>query len=74
MAGRSLAAARRLVAAGEGKRRVDDIRKQFAAIRTGLRVDAAREERDARAAVRRAVAMGLGGLLLSALLYTLYSV
>jgi HAMP domain-containing protein/putative methionine-R-sulfoxide reductase with GAF domain len=73
-ADRSLPAARRLVATGEGKRRVDDIRKQFAAIRAGLRADAARGERDARAAVRRAVALGLAGLLLSGLLYTLYCV
>jgi hypothetical protein len=32
------------VATGEGRRRVDDIRKQFAAVRAGLRADAARSE------------------------------
>jgi signal transduction histidine kinase/CHASE3 domain sensor protein len=73
-AGRSLRAARGLVATGEGKRRVDDMRGQFDAIRSSLAADADRSGRDARAAVRRAVALGLGGLLLSALLYVLYSV
>jgi signal transduction histidine kinase/CHASE3 domain sensor protein len=71
---RSLPEARRRVATGEGKRRVDDIRKQFAAIRAGLRADAANSERQAGAAVRRAVALAVGGLLLSALLYTLYGI
>ena len=70
----SPAEARRMVSTGEGKRRVDDIRAQFAAVRAGLRADADRSQDDARANQRRAVAAAVGGLLVSALLYTLYSV
>lgn len=70
----SPAAARRLVAAGEGKRRVDDMRAQFRAIRAGLRADAAHSRSDARASVRRAVVAAVVGLVVSALLYTLYNV
>jgi signal transduction histidine kinase len=71
---RSPAAARRLVATGEGKRRVDDMRAQFGAIRAGLRADAARSRSDAHASVRRAVVAAVVGLVVSALLYTLYNV
>ncbi len=70
----SPAAARRLVAGGEGKRRVDDMRAQFRAIRAGLRADAARSRSDARTSVRRAVVAAVVGLVVSALLYTLYNV
>jgi CHASE3 domain sensor protein/signal transduction histidine kinase len=68
------AAARRMVATGEGKRRVDDIRAQVTAVRAGLRTDAQRSQADAHDNVRRAVAAAVGGLIASALLYSLYSV
>jgi signal transduction histidine kinase len=71
---RSPAEARRLVASGAGKRRVDDMRAQFGAIRAGLRSDAARSRDDAQASVRRAVIAAIAGLVVSALLYTLYNV
>jgi signal transduction histidine kinase/CHASE3 domain sensor protein len=71
---RSPPAARALVANAAGKRRVDDIRAQVAAIRSGLRADAARSQDAARASVRRAVITAVAGLIVSALLYTLYSV
>jgi signal transduction histidine kinase/CHASE3 domain sensor protein len=71
---RSAAEARRIVAAGAGKRRVDDIRAELAAIRAGLRADAARSRASAHASVRRAVVAAVVGLLLSAVLYTLYSI
>ena len=71
---RSASRARELVATGEGKRRVDDIRAQFAAIRAGLRADASRSQASAHDSVRRAVIAALAGLILSTILYTLYSV
>jgi signal transduction histidine kinase/CHASE3 domain sensor protein len=72
-AGRSLDAGRRLVATGEGRRRVDRMRAMFTAIRNGLRADAAEDERSTRAAVRRAVAISGAGILLSGLLFTLFT-
>jgi signal transduction histidine kinase/CHASE3 domain sensor protein len=70
---RSPAEARRLVGTGEGKRRVDDMRAQFGAVRAGLRADAARTRTQARASVERAVIAAIAGLIVSALLYTLYN-
>ncbi|MEA2322499.1 MAG: hypothetical protein QOD81_2349 [Solirubrobacteraceae bacterium] len=70
---RSPAAGRRLVGTGEGVRRFDVIRAQFAAIRRGLAVDADRSEATARAAVRRAVVIGAAGIFLAALLFSLYT-
>jgi signal transduction histidine kinase len=70
----STAAGRRLIESGEGKRRVDDMRAEFAAIRAGLRADAARSADDAHDSVRRAVIAAVVGLLVSGLLYTLYNV
>src|SRR4051794_17932911 len=63
-----------LIETAEGKRRVDDLRAQFEAIRAGLRADAAQSRHDARASVRRAVVAALVGLLVSTLLYTLYTI
>jgi signal transduction histidine kinase/CHASE3 domain sensor protein len=63
-----------LIETAEGKRRVDDLRAQFEAIRAGLRADAARSRNDARASVRRAVIAAFAGLLVSGLLYTLYTI
>ena len=65
--------ARTLIETADGKRRVDDMRAQFSAIRAGLRADAARAGDQASAAVRRAVIAAVAGLLVSALLYTLYN-
>ncbi|MEA2383188.1 MAG: hypothetical protein QOH72_3159 [Solirubrobacteraceae bacterium] len=70
---RSPTDARRLVASGQGKRRVDDMRAQFGAIRAGLRADAAASRNAAGASVRRAVIAAIAGLIVSALLYTLYN-
>ena len=61
-----------LVATGAGKRRIDDIRAQFAAIRSGLRSDAQSSRDDAHASVRRAVIAAVAGMLISAVLYLLY--
>jgi signal transduction histidine kinase/CHASE3 domain sensor protein len=63
-----------LIEGDEGKRRVDDIRAQFGAIRTGLRSDAAGSRDAAQASVQRAVIAAVAGLVVSALLYTLYTV
>jgi signal transduction histidine kinase/CHASE3 domain sensor protein len=63
-----------LIETAEGKRRVDDIRAQFSAIRSGLRADAARSRAAARSSVQRAVVASIAGLVVSALLITLYSV
>ncbi|MEA2246827.1 MAG: hypothetical protein QOH46_1356 [Solirubrobacteraceae bacterium] len=71
---RSPQAGARLVASGEGKRRVDAMRVQFAAIGGALGAEAARGERRARAAVRRAVASSVGGVVLSALLFAMFAV
>jgi signal transduction histidine kinase len=62
-----------LIETAEGKRRVDDLRAQFEAVRAGLRADAARSHDQAAASVRRAVIAGVAGVILSALLYTLYN-
>jgi signal transduction histidine kinase/CHASE3 domain sensor protein len=70
---RSPAEARQLVGTGEGVQRFNVIRAQFLAIRRGLAVDADRSERTARAAVRRAVAIGAAGIFLAALLFSLYT-
>jgi signal transduction histidine kinase/HAMP domain-containing protein len=70
---RSAAEARRLVATGEGKRRVDDIRAQLSAVSAALRADAARSRQTAHDSVRRAVIAAVAGLILSTILYTLYS-
>jgi signal transduction histidine kinase/CHASE3 domain sensor protein len=71
---RSPAEARRLVVEGDGKRRVDDMRAEFSAVRAGLRDDADESEAQAHAAVRRAVIASVLGIALSALLYALYGV
>jgi len=63
-----------LIEGEEGKRRVDDMRAQFSAIRTGLRSDAAESRAAAHASVQRAVVAAVAGLVISALLYTLYNV
>jgi signal transduction histidine kinase/CHASE3 domain sensor protein len=63
-----------LIEGEEGKRRVDDMRAQFSAIRTGLRSDAAESRAAAHASVQRAVVAAVAGLVVSALLYTLYNV
>jgi signal transduction histidine kinase len=63
-----------LIETSEGKRRVDDLRAQIEAIRTGLRADAAASRDEARSSVRRAVIAAVGGLIVSALLYTLYNI
>ena len=68
----SPARAARLVATGAGKRRIDDMRAQFAAIRSGLRSDAQSSRDDAHASVRRAVIAAVAGMLISAVLYLLY--
>jgi signal transduction histidine kinase/CHASE3 domain sensor protein len=68
----SPARARTLVESGEGKRRVDDIRAQFVAIRAGLRNEAIRSQHEAHASVRRAVIVAGAGIVLSAILYALY--
>jgi signal transduction histidine kinase/CHASE3 domain sensor protein len=68
----SPARAARIVATGDGKRRVDDIRAQFSAIRAGLRADARDSRDDAHASVRRAVIAAVTGMLLSGVLYLLY--
>jgi signal transduction histidine kinase/CHASE3 domain sensor protein len=64
--------ARTLVASGEGKRRVDDIRAQFVAIRAGLRNEAIDSQNEAHASVRTAVIVAVAGIVLSAILYALY--
>jgi signal transduction histidine kinase/CHASE3 domain sensor protein len=63
-----------LIETAEGKRRVDDLRAQLDAVRAGLRADAASSREDARESVRRAVIAAIGGLVVSALLYTLYNI
>jgi signal transduction histidine kinase len=68
----SPARARQIVAGGEGKRRVDDIRAQFAALRAGLRADAVRSQDTAHDSVRRAVIASVAGIVLSAILFALY--
>ena len=71
---RSPARARELVVEGDGKRRVDDMRAEFSAVRAGLRDDADASEEQAHSAVRRAVTAAVLGIALSALLYALYGV
>jgi signal transduction histidine kinase len=63
-----------LIETAEGKRRVDDLRAQIDAVRAGLRADAARSRDEARSSVRRAVIAAIAGIVLSALLYTLYNI
>ncbi len=70
---RDLAAARRTVAAGEGKRRVDAIRAEFARFVTAeQRLARSRSDR-ARRAAGRALAIALGGLAVSAFLILAYA-
>jgi signal transduction histidine kinase/CHASE3 domain sensor protein len=68
----SPARARELVVRGEGKRRVDDIRAQFTAIRSGLRADAIQSQRNAHSSVRRAVIAAVAGMIVSGILFLLY--
>jgi signal transduction histidine kinase/CHASE3 domain sensor protein len=70
----STSRAANLIEGEEGKRRVDDIRAEFSAIRSGLRADAAGSRSAARSSVDRAVVAAVAGLVVSALLYTLYNV
>jgi signal transduction histidine kinase/CHASE3 domain sensor protein len=71
---RSPAEGRRLVSTGEGKRQVDRMRAQFAALRQGLAADATRSARGARNAVRRAVMISVAGVGFSIVLFTLFTV
>jgi signal transduction histidine kinase/CHASE3 domain sensor protein len=70
---RSLAEARRLVATGEGDRRVEAMRRQFGAIRAGLHQDADRRHADVDDRVRRAVIVAVGAVALSMLLFAAYA-
>ena len=68
-------AATRVVARGEGKRRVDRLRYDFALLSSRERASATVRERRAQAQADRAVALGLGGLgacVLLILVYALY--
>lgn len=70
---RSPEAGRALVISGEGKRRVDRIRAQFAAIRNALDADAIRSTDQADTAVRQAVIVSVAGVMLTAVLYALFA-
>ena len=72
IAQRSRAEARRLVATGEGKNRVDDMRREFDAIRSGLRAEADRRQASVGDRVRSAVLIASGGVALSVLLFAAY--
>jgi len=73
LARRDLQAARRRTVSGEGKRRVDAIRSQFAQFVDAEQALAASRSARARTAAGRALAVAVAGLLASALLILAYA-
>jgi CHASE3 domain sensor protein len=70
---RSRPAARRLVATGEGERRVNGMRRRFDALRASLREDADRGQAEARSRERAAVVLAVVGVALAVLLVAVYT-
>ncbi len=70
---RSRPAARRLIATGEGDRRVEGMRRRFDALRASLRQDAHQSQAEVKKLVHRAVVLAVGGIALLTLLVAAYT-